>query len=596
MSQTARIARFELPASRVPGRRLHWHPPHPSWSPRQSLAALSREEAEDAGLWTVDPLADPPDLSLVRRFGAANCLRAGLLPWRRLGSATVVLSARPGQLGRHADRLSASFGEVRMAHARESDLRQALLTTAAQALVTQAETSIDAAESSRSLGLRGIAVAAFALVALLVFFPTSTLVGLTLWAIVCFLGGLGLKIAALLLVTRATPPVVRIQAPARLPVVSILVPLYRESEIADHLLRRMAALDYPRELLDLCIILEDDDETTRAALHASSLPHWAQVIEVPRGTLRTKPRALNYALSFARGSIIGIYDAEDVPAPDHLKRVVSHFASADADVGCLQGVLDYFNPRANWLARCFTLEYAGWFRVILPGLARLGLVVPLGGTTLFMRRHAIEVVGGWDAHNVTEDADLGVRLARHGFRTELIGIVTQEEANAQLWPWIRQRSRWLKGYAITWLVHMRNPLSLWRDLGSWRFLGIQLVFLATLSQLVLTPLIWSFCLLALGLPHPLQGTLPDWQITAICALFVLSLIVEMLLLTVSAIRSGKADLALWAPTYVFYHPLATIAAYRGLWQIVNRPYFWDKTTHGHFRPVVPLSDADVLRP
>lgn len=552
------------------------------------MAPLSSDEAGHAGLWQVDPVADPPDLTLVNQFGASNCLRAGLLPWRRLGGATVVLSARPGQLGRHADRMRDCFGHVRMAHTTESALREALLCVAAPALVAEAESCLPPAESSRTLSIGGVGtmMAALTLILLTVVFPRMVLLILTLWAVLCFIGGLWLKLAGLLFSPHHAKARTGITTTGRLPVVSILVPLYRESEIADHLMARMAALDYPRDRLDLCFILEDDDTLTRTALAATPLPHWAQVIAVPRGTLRTKPRALNYALSFARGSIIGIYDAEDMPAPDHLKRVVGHFATVGPDVGCVQGVLDYFNPRANWLARCFTLEYASWFRVILPGLAQMGLVVPLGGTTLFIRRHAIEVVGGWDAHNVTEDADLGLRLARHGFRTDVIGIVTEEEANARLWPWVRQRSRWLKGYAITWMVHMRRPDRLWRDLGPWRFFGVQLIFLATLSQLVLAPLIWSFSLLFLGLPHPLSGTLPVWLIGAICGLFVLSAVVELALMTVAAFRAGKPGLAFWTPTFLLYYPLATIGAYRGLWQIATRPYFWDKTTHGIFTPKV----------
>jgi cellulose synthase/poly-beta-1,6-N-acetylglucosamine synthase-like glycosyltransferase len=190
---------------------------------------------------------------------------------------------------------------------------------------------------------------------------------------------------------------------------------------------------------------------------------------VPLGTLQTKPRALNYALSFAKGSIIGVYDAEDAPAPDQLHVVVNRFAQRGPEVVCLQGQLDFYNSHSNWLAHCFTVEYATWFRIMLPSLERLGLAIPLGGTTLFFRRDILESLGGWDAHNVTEDADLGIRLARHGYRTEIIDTVTQEEANARAWPWVKQRSHWLKGYAITYGVHMRSPLKLWRDLGAWRF-------------------------------------------------------------------------------------------------------------------------------
>jgi len=216
-------------------------------------------------------------------------------------------------------------------------------------------------------------------------------------------------------------------------------------------------------------VLEDNDTTTRKALCRTSLLTWMRSIVVPEGTLRTKPRALNYALDFARGSIVGVYDAEDSPDPNQLRIVAATFANAGPQVVCLQGILDYYNSGANWLTRCFTIEYASWFRVVLPGYARMGLVVPLGGTTLFFRHDILEKLGGWDAHNVTEDADLGLRLARAGYETVFIPSVTQEEANGRFWPWVKQRSRWLKGYAITYCVHMRDPGRLWRDLGPWRF-------------------------------------------------------------------------------------------------------------------------------
>jgi glycosyltransferase XagB len=221
-------------------------------------------------------VAEPPDLTLVNRFGAAHCLRSGLLPWRRLGGAVVILSARPGQLARHAERLAACFGQVRMAHATEARLRAALFSVAAPALIDAAENCLPPLESSRTLGLGGVpALVGFglALFAAMILFPRALLVILTLWAVVCFIGGLWLKLASLLVTTFATQTAKRPGPPGRLPVISILVPLYRESEIADHLMRRMAMLDYPRELPDLCIILEDDDAQTRRALAFAPLPH-----------------------------------------------------------------------------------------------------------------------------------------------------------------------------------------------------------------------------------------------------------------------------------------------------------------------------------
>ena len=256
------------------------------------------------------------------------------------------------------------------------------------------------------------------------------------------------------------------------------------------------------------LVLEQHDTVTRDTIARTELPSWISVIEVPSANrLTTKPRALNYALDFCRGSIIGVWDAEDAPEPDQIEKVVTSFQDAPESVACLQGVLDYYNPKTNWISRCFTIEYATWWRMILPGVAQLGLVIPLGGTTLFFRRNILEKLCGWDAHNMTEDADLGIRLARHGYVTELIPTVTFEEANCRAWPWVKQRSRWLKGFAITWLVHMRARRALLRDLGFIQFMGVQTLLLATFAQFAFAPLLWSFWITLAGFEHPVALTL-----------------------------------------------------------------------------------------
>jgi glycosyltransferase XagB len=307
-----------------------------------------------------------------------------------------------------------------------------------------------------------------------------------------------------------------------------------------------------------------------------------RVVTVPDGQVKTKPRALNHALDYARGAIVGVYDAEDAPAPDQLRKVVAQFQRSGSDVACLQGVLDYYNPRTNWLSRCFTIEYAGWFRLILPGIARLGLVVPLGGTTLFFRREVLENLGGWDAHNVTEDADLGLRLARHGYRTELIDTVTLEEANCRPLPWIKQRSRWIKGYMMTWAVHMRDPVLLWHQLGPRRFFGFQVLFLGTIAQFLLAPLLWSFVVVPFGVAHPLFNLLPAAVLWAMAGVFILSELTNVLIGVAGLQRTGHGLSLWWVPTMKVYFPIASLAAYKGLFELATRPFYWDKTTHGIF--------------
>ncbi|MFQ1699843.1 glycosyltransferase family 2 protein [Loktanella agnita] len=544
--------------------------------------------ADHTGAQLINPIEQPPDCSLLQRYGPANCLRDGLMPWRQIGGDTIVLSTQPGQFARHQAHLRRLFGKVRMAVTAPAQLDRCISEQFGNTLARAAERRVPDDKSCRNWN-RGMALGlglccAAACVAGALMAPQFILAALTLWTILTLLMTTLLKAAAAYIGWRDDPVPTCAISPAPLPVITMLVPLYNETAIADHLLARLADLDYPRELLDVCLVMEADDLTTRATLGRTILPTWMRAIIVPKGTIKTKPRALNYALDFARGNIIGVWDAEDAPALDQLHIVAQHFAQTGPDVACLQGVLDYYNAPTNWLTRCFTIEYAGWFRVVLPGLNRLGLVVPLGGTTLFFRRDALEQLGGWDAHNVTEDADLGVRLARHGYRTELISTVTEEEANGRAWPWVKQRSRWLKGYAITYGVHMRNPARLWRDLGAWRFFGIQLLFLGTLSQFVFAPVLWTFWLPVFGIDHPLNGMIAPWMFWGLAGLFILSEVTGFCVAAIGVHKAGKSWLTKWALTLQLYFPLAALAAYKGGIELVSNPFYWDKTAHGILLP------------
>ncbi|MBV7378703.1 glycosyltransferase family 2 protein [Maritimibacter dapengensis] len=544
---------------------------------------------------------DPPDVRLVDELGVEFCIRHGVLPWKRVGGAIVLICSRPDEFGGIAPRLPDHFGHLRLAVAPEADIQASLISLRHRDLARRAETRVDAGESCRTWQTRvagriGLSIV-LALATLFAISPVWGFALLTAWAVLTLLINSTIKlVAAAMFIRRGRSPDGKrsydAEPPAHiLPTVSILVPLYKEREIAGRLVKRLSVLDYPRALLDICLIVEEDDTLTQATLARSNLPPWMRQIIVPRGTVRTKPRAMNFALDFCRGSIIGIYDAEDAPDPDQIHRIVDRFHEAGPWVACLQGVLDFYNARTNWLSRCFTIEYATWFRIVLPGMERMGFAVPLGGTTVFFRRAALESLGGWDAHNVTEDADLGIRLARRGFRTELIGTVTKEEANCRWWPWVKQRSRWIKGYAMTYGVHMRSPWKLLEELGPWKFAGVQFLFLGTLSQFVLAPFLWSFWLVAFGLPHPLVAVMPGWMFIALGATFLAS---EVLTIATGILAvSGREHrfLRWWVPTMHLYFPLASVAAAKGLAEIVAKPFYWDKTQHGHADFIQDTLDA-----
>ncbi len=558
------------------------------WAHRDDIqAALARQHA----IPQADLNGRLPDPALCNRMPYGFWLHHRAIPWRRHGRTVLIAIDRPDRFKQLQDALADSFSHIRPVLASDTQIEAAIARHFAAPMARAAENRVAARFSCRTWRTGNrllLPLLLVALLGLLLQAPEATLAALSLIAISCLTIFAGLKLVASgahLFGQRPLPPVIEPGVDGalstRLPKVSILVPLFHEKEIAGALIRRLARLTYPKALLDVILVLEEHDEVTHATLAHTDLPAWMRVIRVPAHTgLTTKPRAMNYALDFCRGDIIGVWDAEDAPAPDQIDHVVKRFAERPPEVVCLQGILDYYNPRTNWLARCFTIEYASWFRVILPGIARLGLVVPLGGTTLFFRRDKLEELGGWDAHNVTEDADLGVRLCRAGYRTEMIDAVTYEEANCRPWAWVKQRSRWLKGFMVTYLVHMRAPLRLWSDLGTWRFLSLQAFFLGTLSQFLLAPVLWSFWMILLGQDHPLGSVLPETVVAGLSGLFVLIELTTIAIGLIAVASPGRRFLMGWVPTLMFYFPLAALAAYKALYELITAPYYWDKTEHG----------------
>lgn len=546
------------------------------------LHALARQQ----GLHMADLHTDAPDPALARLVPASVWLRHAAIPWARLGPVITVACTRPDRIDALRADLPPGFPPVLPVVAPQPQILSAIGQIFRDELGLRAEARVPAAYSCRNwrpARPKALAAALAMAAALMLIWPATTFAVLSLLAVLSLAAITMLKLLGLVseVRTRLWPDPAQPTGPHRLPRISVIVPLYRETEIATALLRRLQRLTYPKALLDIILVLEEKDDATRTAIARADLPVWFRVVEVPDiGRITTKPRALNFALDFCRGDIIGIWDAEDAPAPDQLDDIARHFAAAPPDVVCLQGVLDYYNPRANWLARCFTIEYASWFRVILPGIGRLGFVLPLGGTTLFIRRDALEAMGGWDAHNVTEDADLGLRIARFGWRTQAIATVTEEEANCRPWAWVRQRSRWLKGFMVTWAVHMRSPRRLLADLGWKRFLGVQAFFIGTLSQFLLAPVLWSFWLIVAGLPHPAEPVLGPGVMTALLVLFLLTEAVNLTVGLIAVSGPRHRFLAPWVLSMPLYYPLGALAAYKALWELFLRPFWWDKTQHG----------------
>ena len=389
-----------------------------------------------------------------------------------------------------------------------------------------------------------------------------------------------------------------------LPLYTIVIALYREAEVAAALIEALEALDYPRAKLDIKFVVEADDPATFAALAAALPGVEYEIVVAPPGAPRTKPRALNIALPFARGDLLCVYDAEDRPEADQLRRAAARFARADETLGCLQARLCVDNADENGCAGLFAIDYAALFEVVNPGIAALGLPMMLGGTSNHFRTQTLRDICGWDAWNVTEDADLGIRLARYRMRVETLDSRTYEEAPVTLPALVNQRVRWMKGWMQTAFVHLRDPVALWLNLGP-------LPFVATLASFVsgvLSPLLWPFFAIVLtrdlisgALFAPVTAL--DWTVST-CALW-LAVAGPAAMIWPAVLGMRRQFLIRRWPLLVllpFWHVMLSIAAWRALYDLWRNPFGWAKTAHGvakgrtdQRQPTKRLSSAPMAR-
>jgi cellulose synthase/poly-beta-1,6-N-acetylglucosamine synthase-like glycosyltransferase len=381
---------------------------------------------------------------------------------------------------------------------------------------------------------------------------------------------------------------------AALPRYSAMVALYREAAILPDLVGAMAALDYPSAKLEVLLVLEADDTETLDAVAALDLPGNIRPVVVPERGPRTKPKALNYALELVTSPYVVVYDAEDIPEPDQLRRALAAFEQGGADVACVQARLGIHNAHQGWLARQFALEYAAQFDGLLPSLDRLGLPIPLGGTSNHFRVDRLKAAGGWDPYNVTEDADLGFRLARAGHSTMTIASTTWEEAPIRLESWIKQRTRWLKGWMQTYLVHTRQPARTRRELG-WRgWLALH----GLIGGMMLSTLAHPICLVGVvyqvasgGLLVPSDSVVGRVLVWIAILNLVFGYASAMTAGAIAAWRRGWRRTSIAALAMPLYWQLISIASYRALLQLFRAPHLWEKTAHGHSRGTARTGDG-----
>jgi len=365
-----------------------------------------------------------------------------------------------------------------------------------------------------------------------------------------------------------------------LPIYTILVPLYKEAGIVPRLVRDINALDYPRTRLDVKLLCEEDDLETVARIREMQLPPHFHLVVVPDSQPKTKPKACNYGLQLATGDLCVIFDAEDRPDPDQLKKAVIAFTRVPENVVCVQAKLNHFNQDQNLLTAWFANEYSMHFELILPAMGAAAAPIPLGGTSNHFITQKLRDLGAWDPFNVTEDADLGIRLHREGHRTAMIDSTTLEEANSQVPNWIRQRSRWNKGYIQTWLVHMRHPFALLSATGLRGFLSFNL----TMGQafvLLLNPIFWGLTTLyVFTQAGVIRELFPSILFYVASALLFVGNFMFVYLNVAGSLQRGEFGLTRTALISPLYWGLMSWAAWKGFIQLFTNPFYWEKTTHG----------------
>ncbi len=365
-----------------------------------------------------------------------------------------------------------------------------------------------------------------------------------------------------------------------LPVYTILVPLYREAGIVERLVRDINALDYPRTRLDVKLLCEEDDEETIDKIRDLELPPHFHLVVVPDSQPKTKPKACNYGLMLSNGKYCVIFDAEDRPDPDQLKKAVIAFDEVNPNVVCVQAKLNHFNQDQNLLTAWFANEYSMHFELVLPAMGAAESPIPLGGTSNHFITAKLRELGAWDPFNVTEDADLGMRLHREGYRTAMIDSTTLEEANSNVPNWIRQRSRWNKGYIQTWLVHMRNPVALLSQTGIRGFTSFNLT-LGSAFLLLINPIFWGLTTLyILTQAGFIEQLFPGIIFYAASAMLFVGNFVFVYLNVAGSLHRGEFGLTRTALLSPLYWGLMSWAAWKGFIQLFTNPFYWEKTEHG----------------
>ncbi len=237
------------------------------------------------------------------------------------------------------------------------------------------------------------------------------------------------------------------------PLVTILVPLKQENEVIHQTFSAISNLNYPSSSIQGIIIVESTDTLTKKSIETSIIPDGFEVMEIPTLPPFTKGRAIQRALLVAKGKYITIYDAESRPEPNQVIKAVE-ILEKEKGKTCLQSIIRIENAKENEITSFFASEFWDWYDKRMVNLHKRGIPFGLGGNSFFLATETLKEVGGWDPFNVTEDAELTVRLIKNNVDIKLMNSITHEACPSTMKNWIKQRTRWSKGLLTTSIIHL----------------------------------------------------------------------------------------------------------------------------------------------
>lgn len=364
-------------------------------------------------------------------------------------------------------------------------------------------------------------------------------------------------------------------ADSDLPTFSIIIPLKNEDEVIEATFASIEHLDYPKNLLDITVVVEETDiSTLQAVQKAGRFLSKFKLLKIPELPPFTKARALLHAIKHAKGQYITVYDAESRPEPQQLRKAAASFLIHNGDNLCLQAKIEIQNKNANWITRNFAAEYYEWYSGHLKYLSDNKLPFGLGGNSFFVSRQFLLAAGAWDPCNVTEDADLAVRLGAMGGRFKILESVTKETCPESPDEWINQRTRWNKGLMKTQLVHYCN----FSDKSNLGFKG-GINFWGPMFSMSLLPFFNLFIPIFI-LFGKLPFLFPILLMTILWLFLIVSLGITTMMNQQTYRRMGlQLDSFSVFKDVVMYLLIHMVAGFKGYLEYFFKPLHWHKTKH-----------------